>query len=42
MFITSHTLDDARVTKELVAAGDNGGVPSFFSHEVKVRSPFTI
>jgi hypothetical protein len=38
IFITSQTLDEAQVTKELVAAGDNNGVPTFFAHEVK---PFT-
>jgi hypothetical protein len=38
IFITSKTLDEARVTKELLSVGDNNGVPTFFAHEVK---PFT-
>lgn len=38
IFITSKTLDEARVTKELISVGDNNGVPTFFAHEVK---PFT-
>jgi hypothetical protein len=38
LFITSQTLDEAHVLKELIAVGDNNGVPTFFAHEVK---PFT-
>ncbi len=38
IFITSQTLDEATVMKELVAAGDNNGAPTLFAHEVK---PFT-
>ena len=37
IFITSNTLDEARVLQELVASGDNCSPPNFVLHEVKVR-----
>jgi len=37
IFITSTSLDEARVLQELVASGDNCSPPNFVMHEVKVR-----